>query len=93
MTLELSHGSPVPSDWRGTAAHRAAQIKSGRTTMLSRIRTRIRRDEGASAVEYGLLVAAIAAVIVAVVFGLGSIVKDKFTKTSSCISAATSTTC
>lgn len=61
--------------------------------MLSRIRTRIRRDEGASAVEYGLLVAAIAAVIVAVVFGLGSIVKDKFSKTSSCIAAGTSTTC
>ena len=61
--------------------------------MLSRIRTHVRRDEGASAVEYGLLVAAIAAVIVAVVFGLGSIVKDKFSNTSSCISAGASTAC
>jgi pilus assembly protein Flp/PilA len=35
-------------------------------------------DEGASAVEYGLLVAAIAAVIVAVVFALGSYVRGAF---------------
>lgn len=50
-------------------------------------------DEGASAVEYGLLVAAIAAVIVAVVFGLGSLIKDKFSNTSSCIAAGSSTSC
>ena len=61
--------------------------------MLSRIRTHVRRDEGASAVEYGLLVAAIAAVIVAVVFGLGSLIKGKFSSTSSCIAAAASSAC
>jgi len=44
------------------------------------------KDRGASAVEYGLLVAAIAAVIVGVVFGLGTIVKTAFDNTSSCIS-------
>jgi pilus assembly protein Flp/PilA len=37
-----------------------------------------RGDEGASAVEYGLLVAAIAAVIVALVFALGSYVRGAF---------------
>lgn len=38
-----------------------------------------RRDEqGASAVEYGLLVAAIAALIVVVVFLLGNVVNDVF---------------
>ena len=42
---------------------------------------RYAKDEGASAVEYGLLVAAIAAVIVVVVFALGGLVKDKFNKT------------
>ena len=52
------------------------------------VRSRIASDRGASAVEYGLLVAAIAAVIVAIVFGLGRIVKDKFSSTSSCISAS-----
>jgi pilus assembly protein Flp/PilA len=38
-------------------------------------------DEGASAVEYGLLVAAIAAVIVLIVFALGSVVKGAFKDT------------
>lgn len=60
---------------------------------LRLIRRARRQDDGASAVEYGLLVAAIAAVIVAVVFGLGSVVKDVFSKTSSCISTGVSATC
>ena len=48
-----------------------------------------RKDEtGASAVEYGLLVAAIAALVVVVVFGLGGVVKGVFTKT--CTSVGTS---
>ena len=38
-------------------------------------------DEGASAVEYGLLVAAIAAVIVVVVFALGNVLHSKFQDT------------
>ncbi|MFN8156105.1 MAG: Flp family type IVb pilin [Candidatus Nanopelagicales bacterium] len=59
--------------------------------MITRIRTTLRRDEGASAVEYGLLVAAIAALIVGVVFLLGSRVKSTFSTTESCISAADST--
>jgi pilus assembly protein Flp/PilA len=55
--------------------------------MITRIRTTLRREDGASAVEYGLLVAAIAAIIVAVVFLLGNRVKSTFSKTESCISA------
>ena len=43
------------------------------------------KDRGASAVEYGLMVAAIAAVIVAVVFGLGGLVRDTFTNTCTAI--------
>jgi pilus assembly protein Flp/PilA len=42
------------------------------------VRRHQKNDEGASAVEYGLLVAAIAAVIVVVVFALGGLVKNKF---------------
>ena len=44
-----------------------------------------RRDNerGASAVEYGLLVAAIAAVIVIIVFALGKLVKGGFSTTCS----------
>jgi pilus assembly protein Flp/PilA len=53
--------------------------------MITRIRTALRHDEGASAVEYGLLVAAIAAIIVGVVFILGGKVSSAFDKTNTCI--------
>ncbi len=55
-----------------------------------------RKDEqGASAVEYGLLVAAIAALIVLIVFALGGVVKDVFQNTCDTIQskASTTTTC
>ena len=45
------------------------------------VRRHVKDDKGASAVEYGLLIAAIAAVIVVIVFALGSVVKSKFQKT------------
>jgi pilus assembly protein Flp/PilA len=48
-------------------------------TMIRKV-TR-RRDEGASAVEYGLLVAAIAALVVIIVFALGGLVRDVFKDT------------
>ncbi len=49
---------------------------------------RSERDErGASAVEYGLLVAGIAALIVAVVFLFGGMIRDTFDKTCSTIQA------
>ncbi|HET7688787.1 MAG TPA: Flp family type IVb pilin [Nocardioidaceae bacterium] len=53
--------------------------------MLEFLRTvaRRRNEDGASAVEYGLLVAAIAALIVLIVFALGGIVKETFTDTCS----------
>ena len=45
------------------------------------------RDErGASAVEYGLLIAGIAALIVVVVFAFGGVVGDLFSDTKDCIS-------
>ena len=56
--------------------------------MLARIRLHLLREgeRGASAVEYGLMVAAIAAVIVGIVFGLGGIVEQTFSQTVDCIS-------
>ena len=61
--------------------------------MLSTIRKIVRsKDEGASAVEYGLLVAGIAVVIIAAVFLLGNNIKGVFNKSASCISSA-ATTC
>jgi len=62
--------------------------------MLAYIRkvAQVRRDEGASAVEYGLLVAAIAALIVLIVFALGGVVKGVFTKTCSQVASGASQT-
>ena len=53
------------------------------------LRAKARREQGASAVEYGLLVALIAAVIVVAVLLVGGIVKGAFqdTKTRTCDSA------
>lgn len=42
-------------------------------------------DRGASAVEYGLLVAAIAAVIVGIVFAMGGMIQGAFEQTEQCI--------
>ena len=53
--------------------------------MLMYIRNIVRREEGATAVEYGLMVAAIAAVIVVIVFALGGVVKSKFQTTCNAI--------
>ncbi len=53
----------------------------------------LRRDDGASAVEYGLLVAAIAAVIVGVVFLLGNTIRGKFQQTNDCIVSGSTSTC
>lgn len=43
-------------------------------------RRRYRDDTGASAVEYGLLVAAVAAVVVIILFALGGAVRDMFSE-------------
>jgi pilus assembly protein Flp/PilA len=48
---------------------------------------RKRQETGASAVEYGLLIAAIAAVLAAVAFSLGGIVRDALASHTSCFSS------
>jgi pilus assembly protein Flp/PilA len=62
---------------------------------MDKIRKRTPRDErGASAVEYGLLIAGIAAVIVGAVFGLGQgVFVNLFTSTCNSISQNMNTTC
>lgn len=52
---------------------------------IERLLNRRKDEQGASAVEYGLLVAAIAALIVIIVFALGGIVKEVFTDTCNTI--------
>lgn len=56
--------------------------------MITRIRTLIKENRGASAVEYGLLVAGIAVVVIAAVFFLGGTVRDNFNQVGSSVEAA-----
>ena len=49
------------------------------------------KEDGASAVEYGLLIAGIAALIVAMVFVFGDMVFDMFDSTCDSIDTAAST--
>lgn len=56
-------------------------------TLLSFVTNFIREEEGASAVEYGILVAAIAAVIVVVTFLVGAQVNDAFQRVCDAIAA------
>jgi pilus assembly protein Flp/PilA len=58
---------------------------------VARVRRGIRNDDrGATAVEYGLMVALIAAVIAGVVWGLGQTLNQKFSGVSNCVSATAS---
>ena len=67
--------------------------------ILLRLRQSVRttavttKDRGASAVEYGLMVAAIAAVIVGTVFALGGFVKSAFDDTCTAINSQTTPGC
>jgi pilus assembly protein Flp/PilA len=62
-------------------------------TIQNFIQTRLAKSEerGASAVEYGLLIAGIAALIVVAVFALGPVVKEAFTDTCASITSTPST--
>ena len=55
--------------------------------LLQRLNRRRDDEAGASAVEYGLLVAAIAALIVLIVFALGGVVKNVFQNTCDTIAS------
>lgn len=47
----------------------------------TRIRRRVRGDAGANAVEYGLIIAGIAAIIAVAVFAIGAITRGQFSST------------
>ncbi len=56
-------------------------------------RLRRRRDGGASAVEYGLLVALIAVVIAAAVAALGTALDARLDSAVNCVDASNTTAC
>lgn len=45
------------------------------------------RDRGATAVEYGLMLAAIAAIIIGLVFGIGTVLQGMYAETRDCLAA------
>jgi pilus assembly protein Flp/PilA len=55
--------------------------------------SRAHRDAGASAVEYGLILVAVAAVIVMAVYALGGQVKGMFSDSTACLEQHTSSSC
>jgi pilus assembly protein Flp/PilA len=55
---------------------------------IRNVAKRRHEDEGASAVEYGLLVAAIAAVVILLVFAIGTYVKGAFKTTCDAFASA-----
>jgi len=56
--------------------------------MLKKISAFLRDEEGATAVEYGLIVGLIAAVIIAVVTGTGTNLNSLFSKVDSALGVA-----
>ena len=56
------------------------------------MRRTLRDESGASAVEYGLIVAAVAAVTVIILFALGGVVRDLFTESCTTIASEASPT-
>ncbi|MBF4160558.1 Flp family type IVb pilin [Nocardioides sp. CBS4Y-1] len=62
-------------------------------TTHSRVRAEHSPERGASAAEYALLIAGIAAVLVLVIVALGGDVRGLFDLTDACQSAGSSSTC
>lgn len=53
----------------------------------------IREDDGATMIEYALLVALIAVVVAAALVTLGTTVKTKYSSVSTCVSTPTAANC
>ncbi|MCX5889332.1 MAG: Flp family type IVb pilin [Deltaproteobacteria bacterium] len=47
-------------------------------TLMNQIKTFVNDEEGASAVEYGLLIAGIAAVVMTAIYAIGTALQGKF---------------
>src|SRR5665213_694267 len=80
MTLGVPRLAVRPQLVASVPVSIASEVRSMIAYMRA-VRRHVNNDDGASAVEYGLLVAAIAAVIVVVVFALGNVVKGKIQNT------------
>jgi pilus assembly protein Flp/PilA len=61
--------------------------------LLGKLRGLTRRDDGASAVEYGLLVALIAVIIAGTVLVLGNALQNRFNQACAKVAQGTTQTC
>lgn len=59
----------------------------------SSIRKFVKDEEGATAVEYGMMVGLIAVAIILTVFAIGEQLNDLFERISTCITAPTTANC
>ncbi len=57
-------------------------------TLMNRVRAFIREEEGASAVEYGLLVAGIAVAVMGAIYAIGTSLSGKFNAIQSQLSSS-----
>ncbi len=57
-------------------------------TLMSRIKAFIREEDGASAVEYGLLIAGIAVAVMGAIYAIGTSLSGKFTSIQNQLSAS-----
>ena len=64
-------------------------VQTGFYDLRDNMRNRMNDDRGVTAVEYGLMVAAIAVAIIVVVFTLGGHLRDLFDKVDKSIAAHT----
>jgi pilus assembly protein Flp/PilA len=61
---------------------------TGAQTWMSGLRTRVQEEGGATAVEYALMIALIAAVIIVAVTFIGTSASDKFSSVGSAVNGA-----
>jgi pilus assembly protein Flp/PilA len=56
--------------------------------MITKVKSFLQNEEGASAVEYGLLVAGIAVAVMAAIYGIGTALNSKFTNVQTQLSGS-----
>lgn len=87
---QIRTGSTLVRSWSARDLERESSLARGTemTKVASSIRGFFKEEEGATMVEYGIMIALIAAICVAIIATLGTQVKAGFTTTSAALPAA-----
>jgi pilus assembly protein Flp/PilA len=85
--FEDVNADTAPDDGRSDSGTKndLTNTPEGELPMLKNALKLFKDEEGATAVEYGLIVAAIAGIIIAIVFVLGNKVKNQFNNVQSAL--------